>query len=388
MPPSEDEASLYDDEFVVPSDPAEQEHFKRRLLATANSLKKKQQQLRADQDLLADRWTEVLAAEEYELERPSKNYPKRRPLPQSEGEAPTLPMHDMADRPPHGRDRESCRTSKQAMPRCRSTKARENEPDLRDVLEDKAMQTRSIYGSRGHPTTRDDLHYRHNKSGQAEHNRHSSSELRRDIAQYRGAAHPLCFTDEVMDHKILEGFKPVNIESYDGTTDPVVWIEDYLLHIHMARGDDLHAIKYLPLKLKGPARHWLNSLPTNSIGSWKDLEAAFLNNFQGTYVRPPDADDLSHIIQQPEESARKFWTRFLTNKNQIVDCPDAGALAAFKHNIRNEWLARHLGQEKPKSMAALTTLMTRFCAGEDSWLAHSKNTTSDTGTPEAKNSNG
>ena len=53
-----------------------------------------------------------------------------------------------------------------------------------------------------------------------------------------------------MDHKIPEGFKPVNIESYDGTTDPAVWIEDYLLHIHMARGDDLHAIKYLPLKLK------------------------------------------------------------------------------------------------------------------------------------------
>ena len=90
-------------------------------------------------------------------------------------------------------------------------------------------------------------------------------------------------------------------------------------------------------------RHWLNSLPADSIGSWEDLEAAFLDNFQGTYVRPPDADDLSHIIQQPEESARQFWTRFLTKKNQIVDCPDAEALAAFKHNIRDEWLARHLG---------------------------------------------
>src|SRR3954470_14872305 len=55
MPPSEDEASLDDDEFVVPSDPAKQELFKHRLLATANKLKKKQQQLRADQDLLADR---------------------------------------------------------------------------------------------------------------------------------------------------------------------------------------------------------------------------------------------------------------------------------------------------------------------------------------------
>ena len=81
MPPSEDEASLDDDEFVVPEDPVEQERFKCRLIATANSLKKKQQQLQADQHLLADRWTEVLAAEEYELERPSKSYPKRRLLP-------------------------------------------------------------------------------------------------------------------------------------------------------------------------------------------------------------------------------------------------------------------------------------------------------------------
>ena len=87
-----------------------------------------------------------------------------------------------------------------------------------------------------------------------------------------------------MDHQIPEGFKPVNLESYDGTIDPVVWIEDYLLHIHMARGDDLHAIKYLPLKLKGPDRHWLNSLPAGSISCWEDLEAAFLDNFQGTSV--------------------------------------------------------------------------------------------------------
>ena len=77
MPLSEDEVSLGDEEFIMPEDPVEQERFKRRLIATANSLKKKQQQLRADQDLLADRWTEVLAAEEYELERPTKSYPKQ-----------------------------------------------------------------------------------------------------------------------------------------------------------------------------------------------------------------------------------------------------------------------------------------------------------------------
>ena len=122
MPPSGDEASLDDDEFVVPEDPVEQERFKRRLMATANSLKKKQQQLRADQDLLADRWTEVLAAKEHELERPSKSYPKRKLLPRLEEEAykATSPVHNTADRPPRGCDREASRPSAKAAPRRRS----------------------------------------------------------------------------------------------------------------------------------------------------------------------------------------------------------------------------------------------------------------------------
>ena len=99
--------SLDNEDFIVPEEPLEQERFKRQLIATPRSLKKKQQQLQADQDLLTDRWTEVLAAEEYGLERPTKSYPKRRLLPQLEEEAlkPTLPAHDAADRPPRGRDR-------------------------------------------------------------------------------------------------------------------------------------------------------------------------------------------------------------------------------------------------------------------------------------------
>ena len=126
MPPSGDEASLDDDEFVVPEDPVEHECFKRRLMAMASSLKKKQQQLRADQDLLADRWTEVLAAEEHELERPSKSYPKRKLLPRLEEEAykPASPAHNTANRPPHGRDRVASRTSTRTVPRHRSKSTR------------------------------------------------------------------------------------------------------------------------------------------------------------------------------------------------------------------------------------------------------------------------
>ena len=101
MPPSEDEISLGDDEFGVPEDPVEQERFKRRLIATARSLKKKQQQLQADQDLLTHRWTKVLAAEEYGLERPTKSYPKRKLLPQFEEEA----LEPMKERCPRGNNK-------------------------------------------------------------------------------------------------------------------------------------------------------------------------------------------------------------------------------------------------------------------------------------------
>ena len=48
MPLSEDEVSLGDEEFIVPEDPVEQERFKRQLIATTKSLKKKQQHLQAE----------------------------------------------------------------------------------------------------------------------------------------------------------------------------------------------------------------------------------------------------------------------------------------------------------------------------------------------------
>ena len=39
-------------------------------------------------------------------------------------------------------------------------------------------------------------------------------------------------------------------------------------------------------------------------------------------------------------------------------------------------------------MAALTSLMTRFCAGEDSWLARSNNLSKNAGSPDTKDRNG
>ena len=83
--------------------------------------------------------------------------------------------------------------------------------DLRQDLDNRAGHIKLIYGSRGHSPAREDGHQawhdKHNLT-RAENCIRTSSELRRDVAQYRGAAHPLCFTDEVMDHQIPEVLNP------------------------------------------------------------------------------------------------------------------------------------------------------------------------------------
>src|SRR4051812_16733591 len=105
---SEEEVSLGNEDFIVPEEPLEQERFKLQLIATARSLKKQQQQqLQADQDLLNDRWTDVLAAKEYGLKRPAKSYPKRKLLPQFDDEAlePAPASCNAVDRTPRSRDK-------------------------------------------------------------------------------------------------------------------------------------------------------------------------------------------------------------------------------------------------------------------------------------------
>ena len=171
LPLFENEVSLSNEDFIMPEEPLEQERFKCRLIATARSLKKKQQQLQANQDLLTDRWTEVLAAEEYRLERPTKSYPKRKLLPQFDDEAlePVLPAHNAAKRTPRDRDKTAIQTEPQpSLPRQtnRKTSAQGYTHDLRCDLENRAGQTRSIYGSRGRALT-------HDNDYQAEHGKHN-----------------------------------------------------------------------------------------------------------------------------------------------------------------------------------------------------------------------
>jgi hypothetical protein len=62
-------------------------------------------------------------------------------------------------------------------------------------------------------------------------------------------------------------FKPSGIKNYDGSTNPVEWLEVYQLTIEAVEGDSYIMANYLPACLSSSARTYLLGLPKGSIRS-------------------------------------------------------------------------------------------------------------------------
>jgi hypothetical protein len=66
-------------------------------------------------------------------------------------------------------------------------------------------------------------------------------------------------------------FKPDIGAHYDGTTNPVEFLQLYVVAIQAARGDQRAMANWFPMALKDAPRNWLMNLPHESVTSWKDL---------------------------------------------------------------------------------------------------------------------
>ena len=77
---------------ITPDRHSEQQNARKRLVATARSLKKQKRRLKAAQNTLQFRWSKILnTVARYGDNRPSKSYPKRKLLPEFDEEASDPP---------------------------------------------------------------------------------------------------------------------------------------------------------------------------------------------------------------------------------------------------------------------------------------------------------
>jgi hypothetical protein len=95
----------------------------------------------------------------------------------------------------------------------------------------------------------------------------------------------------------LDNFK-LNIQKYDGRSDPNIWLSTYYVSVKAAGSNFDHMAAYFPLVMGDAPLLWLNNLPVGSIKSWADLSQAFTSNFQVTYYHPGNAFNLERVTMK------------------------------------------------------------------------------------------
>jgi len=109
---------------------------------------------------------------------------------------------------------------------------------------------------------------------------------------------------------------------------------------------DAACAKYFTIMLDGTTRTWLKGLPANSIGSWAELKARFIQNFKDTCKQPMSIVDLDACAQEEGESTT-HWVRRVKAILHSSDNINAGsAVLMLEKNCRFVPLKQKLGQLK------------------------------------------
>jgi hypothetical protein len=87
-----------------------------------------------------------------------------------------------------------------------------------------------------------------------------------ELVERQGAPGPMCFGPRIMGEPAPYCFQLTRgARTYNGSTKPEDWLEDYSTVVNIAGGNLRWAVRYVPQMLEGLARIWLNNLPTGSI---------------------------------------------------------------------------------------------------------------------------
>ena len=98
--------------------------------------------------------------------------------------------------------------------------------------------------------------------------------------------------------------------------------------------------------LDGTTRTWLKGLPANSIGSWGELKARFIQNFKDTCKQPMSILDFSACAQEEGESTTHWVHRVKAIIHSSDNMNVGSAVLMLEKNCRFLPLKQKLGRLK------------------------------------------
>ena len=89
------------------------------------------------------------------------------------------------------------------------------------------------------------------------------------------------FTTEVLNRPLPPKFRLPQLESYDGSKDPLDHIESFKTLMLLQMTPDEVMCRAFPTTLKGAARVWFSKMPLGTIADFKQLNKGFVFHFIG-----------------------------------------------------------------------------------------------------------
>ncbi|XP_074299586.1 uncharacterized protein LOC141630718 [Silene latifolia] len=147
------------------------------------------------------------------------------------------------------------------------------------------------------------------------------------------------FVDSIALVSVPKGFTPPNMSLYDGTTDPLDYVNHYMqkMMVVTTTGSLKEACmrKGFRSTLSGAALQWFVSLPNKSISTFADLVNAFNQQFTSSRKPEKQTRDLYRIVQRFEESTRDYQDRF--NIEKVIPKYDVStAVEAFRRGRHHD----------------------------------------------------
>ncbi|XP_020209555.1 uncharacterized protein LOC109794523 [Cajanus cajan] len=174
-----------------------------------------------------------------------------------------------------------------------------------------------------------------------------------------------------MEATLLDHWKSMPIEKYDGSTDPEEHLNVFLTQATLSTQDDSALCRIFPTSLKGRALRWFTRLPTSSIDSFAELSSQFTLQFATSKPYRTTSLALAGVRQEKKESLRSFMDRFNKIAMEIGDLNPAVALDRLSTALRPGPFVNSLCKKPPVDMNDLRRRAEKYMQMEE--LAETRN---------------
>ena len=179
------------------------------------------------------------------------------------------------------------------------------------------------------------------------------------------------FTVGVLHFLLSAKFRMLQIETFDGTKDPVDHLNTYKNKMELHGYQDPMRCRAFAITLKGSALAWFNRLPPASISSFRELSIAFVSHFirARTYRKP--SYHLLTVKQGPQENLRSYVQRFNSESLKVDILDEKFSITAFITGlgIQSKDLMFSISKNLQESMIEVLAKEEKYINGEEALIS-------------------